>query len=72
MELQRKIFVTACREKFHAALPLFGINDLYRDHAGKAIIMLGMKKAVFMPGMKIDFAHARSGLLKAEGNLDRN
>ena len=34
--LQRKIFVTACRENFQAALPLFAENDLYRDHAGKA------------------------------------
>ena len=39
-ELQRKIFGTACRQKFHAALPLFGTNDLYRDHAGKAWVRI--------------------------------
>ena len=40
VELQRKIFGTACRERFHAALPLFGTNDLYRDHAGKAWVRI--------------------------------
>ena len=40
VELQRKIFGTACREKFHAALLLFGTNDLYRDHAGKAWVRI--------------------------------
>ena len=69
VELHRKIFVTACREKFHAALPLFGTNDLYRDHAGKAWVRIlgdhreshtGHEKSLFcIKGLKTAVFHAR-------------
>ena len=38
--LQRKMFETACRETFHAALPVFGTNDQYRDHTAKAWVRI--------------------------------
>ena len=62
VELQRKIFGTACREKFHAALPLMpGMKEggFHTGHEKRLFSCWAWKKAIFTPGMKNGGFHAR-------------